>query len=236
MIIEPQVWDSDFFNIKIGKVILSVFKRFDVDKIFEEAKQYHFRLVYIESDNRLSPPHFFSGNLKLVDIKTSLRIKSTKSVQVNTNWNIVKSDYTRITPELEHLAYESGVYSRFYNDPMFPDKLFKKLYKKWIVNCIKKSFPGVLFVCLDNHQKPIGFVSVIKVGRLSHIVLIAVARDWRKKNIGFSLLQKAIYWSYKNQCNYLTLTTQFNNTPAMNLYKMCGFKIISKKYYYHYWV
>lgn len=236
MYIQPVVWDSDFFKLQIGKVVQDCFVYKDIDSIYAEAKKRKFKLLYIESGNQLSFTKPYRGTLRLVDIKTSLQIKITQNLYGGIDWNIVEYDDSRVTPELEQLAYESGVYSRFHTDSMFPDKLFKKLYKKWINNCVNKTSADIVFVCLNDQVKPIGFVTVIKHGNRSHIGLISVAKQYRKKRIGFSLLQKAIYWSFLNKCNYLTITTQFNNISAMNLYKKCGFKIIEKKYYYHYWI
>lgn len=236
MNIQTLAWDSDFFKIKIGKMVLSDPKNKDITSICAEAQQRGLRLLYIESDNRLLSTLFHHKNLKLVDIKTTLQVEVKQMPYIKSNWNIIEYNGLRVTRELEELAYESGICSRFYIDLMFPDKLFKKLYKKWIYNCINKKFPGVLFVCLNNRHKPIGFVAVKQKGKLAHIELIAVAKRYRKRNIGFSLLQSALHWSFMKQCNYLTITTQFKNKPAVNLYTKFGFKIIAKKYFYHCWI
>ena len=233
---QPLTWDSDFFNMKIGKVIGSDFSYQDIDGTYTEAKKRKFKLLYIESDHSLAFTQLCRGNLRLVDIKTTLEIKITRIPHIKTSWDIVEYVNSRVTPELEQLAYESGIYSRFHKDSMFPDKLFKKLYKKWINNCVNKTSADIVFVCLNNQLKPIGFVTVMKHGDTSHVGLISVAKQYRKRHIGLNLLQKAIHWSFLKQCKNLTITTQFNNISAMNLYKKCGFKIIEKQYYYHYWI
>lgn len=229
-------WDSDFFDIKIGKVTQSQFTSQDLDHIYKGAKQQGFRLLYIVSNNRLSFARSCRGDLILVDIKTSLRVRVTNTTHAFMRWSVVEYDGLKVTPELEQLAYESGVYSRFHVDDKFPDTLFKKLYKKWIQNSIRKKSADMVFVCLNNRMKPIGFVTVKQHKDTSHIGLISVAKQYRKKHIGSSLLQQAIQWSHMKQCKYMTITTQFDNTSAMNLYKRCGFKITEKIYYYHYWI
>lgn len=236
MDIQLLAWDSDFFNMKIGKATRSDFSYQDIDDIYNEAKKRKFKLLYIESDHPLAFIQLCRGNLRLVDIKTTLEIKITRTPHIKTSWNIVEYANSRVTSELEQLAYESGIYSRFHTDTMFPDKLFKKLYKKWINNCVNKTSADIVLVCLNNQSRPIGFVTVMKHNVTSHIGLISVAKQYRKRQIGSSLLQKAIHWSFLKRCKSLTITTQFNNISAMNLYKKCGFKIIEKQYYYHYWI
>lgn len=236
MNLQTLAWDSDFFKIKIGKVILSDLKYKDIDGIFAKAKQSGFRLLYIESDRRLLSTLLRHNNLKLVDIKTTLQVKVKQMQPIKTNWNIVEYRGSRVTRELEQLAYESGIYSRFHIDPMFPDKLFKKLYKKWIQNSLHKKSADIVFVCLSKRMKPVGFVTVKQYKDTSHIGLISVAKQYRKKHIGFSLLQHAIQWSFMRKCKHMTITTQLNNISAMNLYQKCGFTIREKKYFYHYWI
>lgn len=236
MDIQTLPWDSHFFDIKIGKVIQNQFDSQDLNRIYSDAKQQGFRLLYIESNNRLSFAESCHGDLMLVDIKTSLRVRVTNVTHAFIRWSLVEYDGLEVTSELEQLAYESGVYSRFHVDSKFPDRLFKKLYKKWIQNSLHKKSADIVFVCLNNRKKPVGFITIKKYQDKSHIGLISVARRYRKKRIGSSLLQQAIQWSHMKQCKYMTITTQFDNTSAMNLYKRCGFKITEKIYYYHYWI
>src|SRR3989338_8265627 len=158
MNIQPLSWNSHFFHISIGKVAQKNFRFEDIDSIYREAKKNGYTLLYLESDERLPFIHSCRGDLRLVDIKTSLQVKVTNATQTLIRWNVVEYAGSQVTPELEQLAYESGVFSRFHVDSKFPDTLFKKLYKKWIYNSVFNKSADIVFICLNNRKKPVGFV------------------------------------------------------------------------------
>ena len=236
MKIIPLSWDSSFFGFKIGKVSLEKATRADVEGIYTDVKKNKFRLVYIESDSRLPKTSSDKGSIKLVDVKTTLQTDTVHQTLHNSDWNIIEYNSPGITKELEALACESGLYSRFRIDPMFPYALYKKLYKRWLVNSVNKKMADVVFVCLNSTQTPIGLITVKKDKAYGHIGLVAVDEKYRHKYIGSSLLQEAALWNHSKGGRYLSVTTQYDNAAAMSLYRKFGFVITHKKYYYHYWI
>lgn len=229
-------WDSDFFNIKVGKVYLKTLQVEYVDQIYKEAKRSGIQLIYVQSESPISSTQLRKGKLNLVDIKTDLRIIVQKTNESKMDWNIIEYTKAQVTDKLKKLAYKSGIYSRFSVDPLFPKILFKKLYRRWIMDSVHKKLADVVFICVNTKQVPIGFVTIKVNRRTAHIGLICVMKKYRKKNIGTSLLHKAMQWSYQRRCRFLSVTTQKQNVSAINLFHKAGYLITKKTYFYHYWI
>ncbi len=60
----------------------------------------------------------------------------------------------------------------------------------------------------------------------SKIMSIAVKKEFRRRGIGSSLLKKAIESTREKGKKRLLLEVRVSNTPAQNLYKKYGFKVI----------
>jgi len=80
-----------------------------------------------------------------------------------------------------------------------------------------------------------GFISVKFREIFSEIGLIAVDEKSRGKGIGKGLLDYVNNLTLDKGLYEIQVTTQFENTTAMNLYAKAGYNIISKKYMYHLW-
>ena len=71
--------------------------------------------------------------------------------------------------------------------------------------------------------------------RYAHIEDISVAREWRGKGIGTSLMDAAVEWAKKKKLCGLSLECQDNNLLASRFYKKYGMHIggLSTKLYRH---
>lgn len=88
-------------------------------------------------------------------------------------------------------------------------------------------------VVIEENNNIIGFLTYSIIYERSEIVDIIINPSYRKKGLGYSLLNYAINDIIKNNCDNITLEVNCENSAAINLYKKQGFKIetIRKNYY-----
>lgn len=212
-------WDSHFFSKKIGK--LEVGKSFDKTDFYNKAKAYD--MVYLFSDSPISI------NAKLMDIKCTYSKTVQQCFARSSSISIFNSNLDNYN-ELLALAFLSGHESRFLKDPFFDPSDFKLLYKSWIDKNLSEANTQVLVYKIKDEI--VGFVSFSKNKNNSAIELIAVNAAFQGLGIGNFLIQEV-----ENQLSYnsvLSVPTQKSNIGACKFYTNYGFKIINKKYIYHY--
>jgi dTDP-4-amino-4,6-dideoxy-D-galactose acyltransferase len=226
MIIKPLIWDSQFFNVSIGKLEADTFTQSDIDKLKELKVNQGFDLIYLflnqELDATILQPIF------LADKKVVFK---KKNVTVIINNNTIEEFSGNLTNDLLELVIESGHQSRFKNDSKLSPK-FEDLYKIWIEKSIAGDLADKIFI--SKHESLItGFVTVKKKGNYSQIGLIAVSQNYRGLGIGKLLLEKVDFWNYENGIEYCEVATQFDNIEACALYKKLNYSIKSIQYIYH---
>jgi ribosomal protein S18 acetylase RimI-like enzyme len=224
--IEKLVWDSDFFNLKIGKVTTI---ENHLNKLSENELN-QFDLVYIFSEHELSENVL---NAQLLDIKvnfskTNLCFKQVLNIS---EYDDSKHNYNKLL----ELTFLSGIYSRFKKDHRFSTGSYEKLYKMWIDRSIDKSIAQhVLVEMLEGELA--GFVTLqFKPDGIGVIGLIAVNPLFQGKKIASRLIQACENLCTLNNINVLEVSTQSDNNPAMNLYENSEFNIKNQQFIYHYW-
>ena len=89
----------------------------------------------------------------------------------------------------------------------------------------------IWFAIIDNI--PIGTVTMIKTDNNYELAKLAVTERYKKMGVGNSLMQVAIKFAKENKAEKIYLYTNHNLTPAIYLYKKCGFiqiPLIDNKY------
>jgi dTDP-4-amino-4,6-dideoxy-D-galactose acyltransferase len=137
--------------------------------------------------------------------------------------------------QLEKLAIQSGIFSRFAIDNRFSHEKFTALYKTWI----RKSISGemadeVLVIRQNNHIA--GMITLSNKNGVGNIGLIAVDEEFRGRKFGQQLVCDAHRWFIKQGCHTAYVVTQGENLPACRLYEKCGYQQIKIEFYYHFWL
>jgi dTDP-4-amino-4,6-dideoxy-D-galactose acyltransferase len=223
--IEKLTWDSDFFGYPVGKLVL------ESSDVFPGADALsNYQLVYVFSKNGIND---LQNPMAEVDRKTTL----TKSVNPDAEYPFHTSieEYEGGGDDsLRKLAIESGIYSRFNKDKHFKNNEFERLYTAWIENSIAKRDAGHLLVFREEGIIQ-GFVTLTIDTDRSHIGLIAVDRNYRGKGIGLALLYAACCQTKVRELPVISVVTQLENVPAIELYFKAGFEISETIHVYHIW-
>ena len=235
MSVEYLKWDSQFFNKKIGKIIIKDESLGIVSSLLEESCYENYKLIYLFSPEYLLLENDtlkrFNG--KLVDKKIVYRLDfQFDSCQSN---KVEEYTSSKLINELEKLAYLSGTFSRYLTDKNFATADFYKLYHIWIKKSIHKELADKLFVVRES-KKIVGMVTLKKEKNIGKIGLIATFEDFHGKGYGRQLIE-ACKKSLKDDLIYvLEVTTQTANQQACLFYEKCRFSKISITNVYHFWL
>ena len=215
--ITPLPFDSELFRYPVGKL--------DLENDWEEEEFLKnvtdFSLVYLFSKELLPVQ---DPRIKLVDQKLIFE-KSLERVEGLPN--MLTYPKKELTPELQALAYQSGIFSRFKTDARLESQEFEKLYSLWIKKALEQDL-----VLIDSDQN--GFVTVAIDQSMAKIGLFAVSDRARGKGIGSQLIQTAEYHALKLGAKTLQIGTQSANEAACNLYRKLGYELADATYVYHF--
>ncbi|MDH7445052.1 GNAT family N-acetyltransferase [Aquimarina sp. 2201CG14-23] len=219
--IEFLEWDSNFFNIRVGRVYSSL-KKIDLTKVS------NFDLIYIHSTVLLE-----NSTIPLYDKKVTFEKNITLTEKALDNSYVVKYD-GGLTKELKDLAIASGTYSRFKLDSKLSNR-FEEFFTLWIKNSLHGKLADFVYVYIKDN-KIIGFISLKKNDSYYQIGLIATSALHRGLGIGSALLQKAEEVAKSEKISKIIVVTQLDNNIACNFYKKNGYQIKSTEYIYHHWL
>lgn len=218
-------WDSKFFGFEIGCLLVND-NNIPSEAIFKSSG---FKLVYIISTKKL-----MNSYINLVDEKVFLKCNLNEN-DLNADYNIQQFDPTiHSKKELINLNLKSGIYSRFYTDNNFSKMDYEKLYNQWITNCLEDTKNSIIIVKTIN-SKLAGFIALKEKKDSFDIQLLAVDPANRGLGIGSLLIQESKQFSLAKGFKTISVTTQLNNFPAMQLYKKNNFSISNIKNIFHYW-
>lgn len=222
-------WDSDFFGLNVGCVSLAEPREaFGLKPLLDGTS---FDLVYVfapvVSELSLARETLEDSGGIMYDVRTKF-VKCIESSPCDECEFVTCA--TQISDELEALAYDSGVYSRFAKDPRLKP-FFRAMYRLWLV---KELANGKVFVWSDSAGCR-GMVTVSVHDGKGRIGLVAVSKECRGKGIARKLMTAVDAWLWGQGVRECEVVTQGQNTAAQALYHSVGFTICDRKYVWHVW-
>jgi ribosomal protein S18 acetylase RimI-like enzyme len=229
-------WDTQYFGISSAKAILKEsLSENEINLIINYLSNYEFNTII--NCNNDPKNNYWVGN-KTNAFLTDINVQFTK--QVLQNEQKIKESYKiydiyqRDTRVLD-IAYNSFVYSRFFNDNRLPKDKAKNIYVHWAESAFEKN--NQYFILAEDNSKLSGFLlfMIDKNNLVSTIELIAVDSIYRGQNIGKTLINNMEYFVCKKGINLIKVGTQVNNISAIKFYAKNGFKYAGSNAIYHYW-
>lgn len=215
--VKPLPFDSELFGYSVGK--------WDINQKWNESEflknSIPFQLTYVFSKEKLQ---IQDSSIHLVDTKITLQ----KEVGGTSNSDEVAKYSKKLNSDLESLAYESGIYSRFRRDSRLSNGEFRKLYQTWISEEIKNK---QVYITPDLE----GMLTLSFENEVGNIGLLAVSKEHQGKGWGRKLLNAAIFFTNEKGIKALKVATQELNRQALELYSSLGFQEVDKVYIYHFW-
>lgn len=89
-----------------------------------------------------------------------------------------------------------------------------------------------IYVLRDN-GRIIGYCDIWIIFERMEIASIAIAKEFRRKGLGYQMMQFIEQMGKENECEFAFLEVRESNLPARELYKKCGFiELRVKRDYY----
>lgn len=225
--IQLLVWDTNFFNMKIGRVDVVDESAFDFSFIKNRSKEEGYELLYIFSKTPVKT-HFE----KPINTKIGFKMAITPNLKSSFSDKVKIYTGKKIKPILQKLAYQAGHFSRFKLDSNLSPSAFYKLYDQWLAKSLADDIMIIEYI--DNNQ--VAGMVTLEIKKSSTLIgLIGVDNSFRGKGIGKHLVKSCIYHSQIQQKAYLEVYTQKENVQATKFYESCGFELANLSYIYHYW-
>jgi dTDP-4-amino-4,6-dideoxy-D-galactose acyltransferase len=224
-------WDSDFFEMNIGKYEASSISKEDITALLSKKRCDGYDLLYVFADKLAEPDcdeWIKSHGGMLVDRKVIYE----KQIPANVTLHPNISEYSgTMTAELKSLALESGHSSRFKIDPRLNHK-FDEFYTLWMQKSVDKILADNIFVFKEKEQ--IWGVVTIKIKNgVGQIGLIAVDERARGRGIGRALIAACDHWLVSKGISRHQVVTQLQNMDACTVYEKCGFSKLLVQIIYH---
>lgn len=235
--IEYLEWDSSFFGLKIGRIsgLSNVNELPCLKDLLLHARQYNFKLIYLVSEVDISfEPLMLKMDQAILVDKKVIYEGYTKSNSYN-YFNVEEYQNLNSTSDLDKLACLAGEYSRFRYDSRFKDSDYKRIYKEWIKNSVRKSIADKVYV-ITRQKEIIAMLTIKKNSDHGTIGLIAVGIDHQGKGYGKQLIEAAKKYLHDHGVMNIQVATQLSNKGACMFYESCGFTVKSINNIYHIWL
>lgn len=248
--VEWSRWDSEHFNVKIGKTKLLFFNpettlegRITLLKnLTKELAGRHFELLFVRVAVRdtLTVNALEKQGAILTDILISFHRDLRNLTLPNVKIYGVKVEEASRENEntLTRIAQNVFKLDHFHADPFLSPYKSDELHSKWVANCLHSLADVVLVAKKD--QSILGFITC-KIKYLTQeyvygiIDLIGVKNESRGKGIGTLLVSEALKWLYE-RASSVYVGTQAGNIDAMRLYAKLGFKTVYSEATMHLWI
>lgn len=235
--IEKLDWDSNFFDKRIGRVIINDETEFNPIIFLNEAQE-NFDLVYVFSYQKMLSYELLNlANLELVDIMITMSMSFEKKEHIDKEYIFKNNLNQNEILECYQIAEQTSIVSRFYNEKMIGPEKTKLLYRKWIDNGINKSFSDGLFLSKSSNSiVGLHMIKVDKANQIGFFTLTGVDFNSKRMGIGKDLWNQSFgFFANETNINIIKSPFSFNNKESFNFHLKMGFnKLEEIKYIYHF--
>jgi len=231
-------WDSKFFGIPVAQILPAKLSVGELNQVISHMKKENVKLAYWPSDpndeGSQRGAQVFHGFL--ADKKVTFVNEISHIYQQSDSNGWIIEEYTETLPctDMENLAVQAGICSRFKRDFRIPERKFVDLYLRWIRNSVNRQMADVVLVA-HLSGNIVGMITVVEKNGRGCIGLLAVNEDMQGKTLGVALMQAAHAWARRRELMSAQVVTQEENIASCTLYKKCGYRVKKVEYFYHFW-
>jgi dTDP-4-amino-4,6-dideoxy-D-galactose acyltransferase len=224
---ELAAWDSEFWGVRIGRVLGG---RLDPAAVDAWAAAHGVDCLFFLSDDEPGTAAMAEdAGFRLMDVRVELaRATSAEGTSA-------RRARDEDVAALRRIARSSKWTTRFYADPRFPDARCDDLYEVWL----ERSYEGWADVVLvvDARGVAAGFVAchADRAESRGSIGLISVDESARGRGLGQQLVLGAVSWAAREGLERMTVVTQGRNIDAQRLFQRSGFRTESIALWFHKW-
>jgi dTDP-4-amino-4,6-dideoxy-D-galactose acyltransferase len=231
-------WDSDFFGVRIARIIENRLSEEPLEEILMWCKSNAIDCLYFlaNTDDARTISLAEEQGFHLVDIRVTLerQINDFPEREDGPDQSVVRLCIPSDVQPLRAIARSSHLNSRFYYDPFFPTSLCDALYETWIEKSCSGYADAVMIAELDG--EPVGYVSchLLDQGR-GQIGLFGIRADLQERGLGRKLIDESLRWFCRQERREVIVVTQGRSINAQRLYQKCSFLTRSVQLWYHRW-
>lgn len=235
-----RAWDSKMFGYLVADILLPTHLAALRD-ILTSLRFARYRLAYFmcpANDQDQNTAAIEAGGF-LADVRCVLAMDP--QLTIRSNAATTPQSYTiatahRLSPDLVRLALASGTHSRFRTDTHFEKQVYVDMYTEWIRLSIAGENGQVVWT-VRSGSKHVGLITYEPTHNGNgKIGLLAVDTKYRRMGIAQSLLNTVLAYQLSRGTGIITVTTQRQNTSAIQLYLKYGFQIDQETNVYHFWL
>jgi ribosomal protein S18 acetylase RimI-like enzyme len=222
-------WDSQFFGIRIGKLVVDQTLHI-TDDMVQSWKKEGFQCLYIDTPITTSVTNESTAVLVDAGVRCLLK-RDTGNAQLDPEVTSIST----MTEALEALGVLAGKHSRFMRDDHFPQERSKALYTTWIKKSLHGEMGDDIYIIGDEYQ-PKGFIAFQRKNDHVQIGLMAILPEARNRGLSKKLLTAADHFARMHHLPYMILFTQLGNERAQHVFTQNGFTVVSSIHQYHLWI
>lgn len=223
--VEPLVWDSEFFGRRIGVVAQSwTPESVAHDLAAARAQGYDYLISRPPVEDAAAVRTLERGGFYLTDLGVTWQGDVTRYMQdAGRGPSPARHATEADVAWLQQVAVALFPLSRFYHDPFFSTADADRLHAAWLANSVRGLAANAVLMIPEA-----GFVTC-KIARdgAGEIVLIGVVDDARMRGAGRALMTAAVDWFASQAVATVRVKTQVKNLRAMNFYHRLRFDLHS---------
>lgn len=237
MEIKQLQWDTDFFGVLCGKIVLD--RRISEPEWLENIKEFDkFDFISVQNsgndiDNNYLINRYTTAFLVDINVQFEKHVCPNER-KIKNEIKIVKADTMSCYQE-EFLSIMDRAFgnSKFVCDKQLQKRNGEAVYKQWLLNAMKDADMKMVVCEIDKQIK--GYILFAVEKQEATIELIAVDEKLRGEHIGSEMLLKLEQYLAEKEVQILKVGTQLNNKNAMNFYCGNGFRQKGCMSVYHWW-
>ena len=221
-------WDSDFFGFRVGQV--TVTRDIPAGQLITCLDTLPYDLAYVVLHDPWQPLMLeLSQRAQHVSDRCVFQ-RPTRPGRLHRN---VVAISPPATPALQELARAAGWQSRFQIDERLRPH-FSRMYDFALDRALVAS-PVCAAFAYQLDGEPVGLLTIVVVGEVGEVGLLAVHADCRGQGIGAALLDVRDWWHTQHGVPKCRIVTQKSNTGAVGLYRKTGHELVEETPIFHFW-
>jgi ribosomal protein S18 acetylase RimI-like enzyme len=233
-----NVWDSDFFGVRIATVAARVLNEAVAAAALDWARANRIACLYYLADARDARSIRLAEDqgFRLVDVRVTMSRPVDTPPLPALGGEPVRPATEADSASLARIARESHANTRFHRDGRFDAERSRELYAIWIRDSITGRLADRVLV-VDGPDGPAGYVALrVDEEGTGHIALIAVASTQRGRGYGERLIVEGVRWLASRGASRVEVITQGAEADSIRFYERCGFSVLRVELWFHRWL
>ncbi len=225
-------WDSDFFGLRLARVVDAQLTDEHVRSIDTWAHQHAIDgLYYLANVDDIASIHVAEHHqFRLVDIRLTLELNNPPFTDTGSHARVaIESDL----PALRQIAHQIHTDSRFYADLHFDRTRCGQLYEAWIDKAWRDETSTIF--TLEHAGIASAYITCDIHDTHGEIGLFGVSPHAQGHGYGGQLLVTALNHFSTNHVKTVSVVTQGKNIAAQNIYIKYGFRPNHIQLWFHKW-